>query len=187
MTHRRLTLIALAAAVISAASARAEVKKFMNTCDGKLCPSYRLVLTPPPGWHVDEDATREYNVQFLAPDGKDFATAPALIYVQVFFHRDKQQSLADFARVSNARWQQAVKDAKLHDMPAVARANGKPGFLRFGFENPHKPQQNYEIGAMGVDSDADGNEYVLDIVITGKEKAAVERAEKDCIAFLKAH
>ncbi len=67
------------------------------------------------------------------------------------------------------------------------RANGKPGFLRFGFENPSKKQQAYEMGAFGTDSDKDGNEFVLDVVMTGLNKAALESAEKDYIAFLKAH
>ena len=40
------------AATLAAPSAQAEVQKFMNTCDGKLCPYYQIVLTPPDGWVV---------------------------------------------------------------------------------------------------------------------------------------
>jgi hypothetical protein len=66
-------------------------------------------------------------------------------------------------------------------------ANGKEGFLRFAFENPGNRQQPYEQGAFGVDSDKDGNAFVLDVVLTGLGKAALDRVEKDYIAFLKAH
>ena len=125
----------------------------MNTCDGKLCPYYQLVLTPPDGWAVDQDATKKNKVQIMVPKGKNYANAPALIYVQVFYHRDKQQSLENFAEVSNGRWRASVKDAKVTELPAVARANGKPGFLRFAFENPSKKQQAYEVGAFGIDAD----------------------------------
>ena len=65
----------------------------------------------------------------MVPKGKTFADAPALIYVQVFYHADKQQSLANFAGVSNGRWRAAVKDAKVSELPTIGRANGKPGYL----------------------------------------------------------
>ena len=99
-----------------------------------------------------------------------------LIYVQVFYQPDKQQTLADFAGTSNARWIAANPTAKISDLPAVERANGKPAFLRFAFENPRKAQQAYEVGALGVDSDKDGNDFVLDVVMTGNSKAALDRA-----------
>jgi len=121
------------------------------------------------------------------PKGTDFGTAPALIYVQVFYHADKQQKLADFARVSNERWLAAVGNARISELPAVERANGKPGFLRFGYANPSKSQQAYEVGSFGIDSDKDGNEFVLDVVMTGGAKAALDSVDKDYVAFLKAH
>ena len=186
MKHFRLIWLALAA-VLSAGGAQAEVQKFIRSCDGKLCPYYRIALTPPDGWVIDEGATKKNDVQIIVPKGKTFGNAPALIYVQVFYHRDKQQSLANFAETSNERWRARVKDAKISPLPAIERANGKPGFLRFAFENPGKAQQAYEVGAFGIDSDKDGNEFVLDFVMTGLNKSALDNAEKDYIAFLKAH
>jgi hypothetical protein len=188
MKQFRLIKTILAVALLAASSAtRADVEKFMSNCDGKLCPYFRFVLTPPDGWVVDEEATNKNKVQILVPKGKTFGNAPALIYVQVFFHRDKQQSLADFAEVSNGRWRAEVKDARISALPEIKRANGKPGFLRFAFENPSKAKQAYELGAFGIDGDKDGNEFVLDVVMSGLNKAAVDAAEKDYVAFLKAH
>jgi hypothetical protein len=187
---RQIRLIEMAptAGLLAATgAAQAEVQKFMNSCDGKLCPSYQLVLTPPNGWIIDKDVTAKNKVQIMVPVGKDFFNAPALIYVQVFFRANKEQSLANFASVSNERWKAHVKDAKVTELPALARANGKPGYLRFAFENPSKTKQAYELGAFGIDSDNSGNEFALDVVMTGLDKAAVDRAEKDYIAFLKAH
>lgn len=177
-----------AAVVVSGGAARAEVQKFLNPCPGQqLCPSFRLVMTPPDGWVLDAQATEKNDVQMMVPKGKTFASAEPLIYVQVFYHRDKQQTLEDFARVSNARWLAASNKTKVTVLPAVARTNGKPGFLRFAYENPGKPQQAYEMGAFGIDGDKDGNEFVLDVVMTGNSKKALERAEKDYVAFLKAN
>jgi hypothetical protein len=180
---------ALAAAVIfCAAPARTEVQKFLNPCAGqKLCASYALVLTPPDGWVLDAKATAENRVQIMVPKGQSFASAEPLIYVEVIYQPDKQQTLADFARLNNTRWLAANPRAKITDLPAVERANGKPAFLRFAFENPGKAQQGFEVGALGVDSDKDGNDFVLDVVMSGNSKAALDRADATYTAFLKAH
>ena len=76
------------------------------------------------------------------------------------------------SRVSNARWLAANGSAKISELPPIDRANGKPAFLRFAFENPGKAQQAYEVGAFGVDSDKDDNEFVLDVVMSGRSKEA---------------
>jgi hypothetical protein len=185
---RQLIAPLAAAVIICSTAARAEVQKFLNPCGGqKLCASYALVLTPPDGWVVDAKATSENKVQIMVPKGQSFATAEPLIYVQVFYQPDKQQALADFARLSNARWLAANPKAKITELPAVERANGKPAFLRFTFENPGKARQAYEVGALGADSDKDGNDFVLDVVMTGNSKAALDRADAAYTAFLKTH
>ena len=188
MTQLKISPLLTAALIMCATSARAEVQKFLNPCSGqKLCASYTLVLTPPDGWVVDDKATNENKVQILVPKGQSFASAEPLIYVQVFYQPDKQQALADFARLSNARWLAANLSAKITELPAVERSNGKSAFLRFAFENPGKAQQAFEVGALGMDSDKDGNDFVLDVVMTGNSKAAWDRADAAYIAFLKAH
>jgi len=188
MIAPRLRMVAVAAAlVLCTCTTRAEVQKILYSCGNQLCPLFQLVFTPPDGWVIDNDASTKNKVQILVPKGETFAAAPALIYVQVFYHRDKQQTLADFARVSNERWQASGRHGKISELAAVERSNGKPAFLRFAYENPDKAQQAYEQGAFGLDSDKDGNEFVLDVVLTGAKKAALERAENVYVAFLKAN
>jgi hypothetical protein len=188
---KRFRLLAaplVAAFVFCGATAHAEVQKFLNPCGGQqLCPSFRLIMTPPDGWVLDAEATKKNNVQMMVPKGETFANAEPVMYVQVFYHRDKQQTLDDFARVSNERWLAASAKSKITALPAVARGNGKPGFLRYLYENPAMAQQAYEIGAFGIDGDKDGNEFVLDVVMSGSSKKALDRAEKDYVAFLKAN
>lgn len=190
MTRFRLLPAALATALVTGiGAAQAEVQKFIVPCPGqKLCASYQLVLTPPDGWVIDKDATAKNHVQMIVPKGKTFGDAPALIYVQVFYHADKTQTLEDFARVSNERWLAENASAKISPLSAIARTNGKQGFLRFAFQNPSRTAQAYEAGAFGIDNDKDGNEFVLDVVITGAEKkSALDRADTDYVAFLKAN
>jgi hypothetical protein len=189
MTLRSVPIVAAMAVALLTVSttANAEVRKFTASCGGQLCPYFQIALKPPNGWMLDAQATRDNKVQILVPKGTSFNDAPALMYVQVFYLRDKTQSLTNFAETSNARWLAAAKDARISVLPAVQRVNGKEGFLRFAFENPGKRQQPYEQGAFGIDSDKDGNIFVLDVVLTGLDKAALDRVEKDYIAFLKAH
>jgi hypothetical protein len=188
VTRFRLLQIAAATAVVLGGAAHAEVKKFLNPCgDQRLCPSFRLVMTPPNGWVLDAQATKDNNAQMMVPEGKTFANAEPLIYVQVFYHRDKQQTLADFARVSNERWLAENPDAKISPLPPVPRDNNKEGFLRFAFENPKIPQQAFEVGALGIDDDQDGNQFVLDVVMSASSKKALDGAEKDYEGFLKTH
>ncbi len=98
MKHFRPIGLALAATLL-AGTAQAEVQKFVTSCNGKLCPFFHIALTPPDGWVIDQEATDKNKVQIMVPKGKTFGDAPALIYVQVFYHRDKQQTLANFAEI----------------------------------------------------------------------------------------
>ena len=66
LLHRRRLLAGSAAAC-------AEVQKFLTPCGGQLCPSFRLVMTPPDGWVLDVPATKENDVQIMVPKGKTFA------------------------------------------------------------------------------------------------------------------
>jgi hypothetical protein len=60
---------------------------------------------------------------------------------------DARLSLGARGRVphaqANTRWIAANPTAKISELPTVERANGKPAFLRFAFENPRKAQQAY--------------------------------------------
>jgi len=130
MRRLRLLTLALAALTVGGGGARADVKKFAYLCgthEGvqQICAFYQIALTPPDGWVVEETASKQNKVQMLVPNGKNFATAPALIYIQVFYHRDKQQTLDDFAKVSNTRWLANVPNAKITPLPAVERTNAR--------------------------------------------------------------
>jgi len=186
----------LAGAVMTAGfaigPAGAEVQKFMNICGKaeqgvRLCPSFALVLTPPGGWVEDKAASRQNGVQMMVPKGKTFRDAETLIYVKVSHHQDKNQPLADFVRVSQDRWRAAVPDTKIGNLPELARKDGKPPFLLFEYENPSRAQQSHERVAFGLDTDKDGNEYVLTVVMTGRSKKGLEQADRPYKEFLRAH
>lgn len=188
---RMLARLAVFTIIGLAAPAQAEVQKFMNMCGGdaqslRLCPSYALVMTLPDGWIEDKAATREHKVQVVVPKGETYASAPALIYVKVSL-RNKEQPLADFIRVSEERWKESVPDSVVTRLPEVERANARAAFAPYRYDNPSTPQQAAEIVSFGIDSDRDGNEFVLMVVVTAREKKALDRADGAYKAFLRAN
>jgi hypothetical protein len=70
---------------------------------------------------------------------------------------------------------------------ADKRANGKVDFQIYHFVNPSKPQQAYELMAYGEDADKDGNSYFLMIALTAAAQKAIDSAEADYRAGLRAH
>lgn len=185
----RLVAPVFGALVIGSAAcipARAEVQKVMQACSGKLCPSFSLVLTPPSDWNVDKAASEENRVQMLIPRGMNFHDARAIIYIRVSA-KDKDQPLSDFIRVSQERWRQAVADTKILKMPVVERGNGKAAFEPFRYENPSRPQQPFEIVAFGTDTDKDGNDFILTVVMSGKDQKALEQAHDSYLELLRRH
>ena len=176
----------LAVGCIILGTANAEVQKLMQICSGKLCPSFTLVLTPPLDWDVDKAASEENRVQMLIPRGMNFHDARAIIYIRVAT-KDKEQPLSDFIRVSQERWRQSVADAKILKMPPVERGNGRAAFEPFRYENPSRPQQPFELVAFGTDTDNDGNDFILTIVMSGKDQKAIEQAQDSYLELLRRH
>ncbi len=184
--------VAAVAALLAAAPAKADIRKIVHLCgeqgaQARLCPSFELALTPPAGWVQDKAATRANGVQVLVPQGRTFGNAEALIYVRVSLRENREQPLAEFVRVSQQRWRNAVPDTRIAGLADAARGAGKPPFLVFAYENPSRPQQAHERVAFGLDSDGDGNSYVLTVVMTGRSQKALERADAPYKAFLRAH
>ena len=145
------------------------------------------MLTPPDGWAIDKQASRQNKIQVMVPNGTSFATAEPLIYVEVFYHRDKQQTLAEFARGSNARWVAANAKGR---SPSSVRSNAamasrrlfaSPSIIRTRRSRPMRSARSASIPTKT------GNEFVLDVVMSGSSKEALERADAAYMSFLKAH
>ena len=167
-------------------NAHAEIRKHVLLCDGQLCPFFEIILKAPDGWAEDKDASKQNNVQIVLPKGKNFRNAEALIYVKITA-KDKNQPLSDFIKVSQDRWRKSVPDTRISKLANVERANGKPAFETYTYENPSRPQQAFEIAAFGIDTDAEGNDYVVQVVITGRAKKAIAQAEKPFQTLLRTH
>jgi hypothetical protein len=132
------------------------------------------------------DATKKNGVPMYVLKGKDFASSPALMYVRVSFNSDKR-SMDKFIEVAHERWRNAVKDTKIDKVAGEKRANGAPDFQIYHFENPSRAQQAYEMMAYGDDKDKDGNSFFLMIALTAASQKALDGADADYRAGLRAH
>jgi hypothetical protein len=186
MIRRWLPALSLLCLAAFATSAPAEVEKFMRTCDGRLCPYFRLKFTPPAGWVQDMEATRENDLQIYVPKGKTADDTDALMYIRVSYNSDKR-SMGKFIEVAHQRWREAEKQSKIDRRAGEKRANGKPDFQVYHFFNPNSPQQAYEMMAYGEDTDKDGNAFFLMIGLTGAEQKFLDAAEAAYRAGLRAH
>ena len=125
---RALVCRLIATAIIIASTAMpaaAEIEKFMNQCDGKLCAFFRVSITVPDGWVEDKEATDYFKVQMLLPKNVEFDKAPAKIYAMARYNRNKQP-ISDFLPDSIKDWRSRAKDAKITRLEDLPRGNGKP-------------------------------------------------------------
>jgi hypothetical protein len=185
MTFRARSLAATAAIflVTAVAPAAAEIEKFMNMCDGKLCASFRASITVPEGWVEDKEASRELGVQMLLPKGKGFDEAPAKIYAMVHYNREKK-AVSTFLPAQLQEWRGLAKDAKIEKLPELKRVDGKTVFLRHKFQAPSLKQQAYEQVAVTSDGDKDGNAFVVVITLSSDTREAFEAAQEAYQAVL---
>jgi len=176
----------LVAAVVlglsAAMPAQAEIEKFMNQCDGKLCASFRASITIPDGWVEDKEASDYFKVQMLLPKGLDFDKAPAKIYALVRYNRAKQP-VTNFLPDSIKDWKSRAKDAKINRLDDLAR-EGKSPFVRHAFEARSLKEQGYELQAVTSDGDKDGNEFIVTITLSADTKAALKAAEPAYLTIL---
>ena len=163
--------------------ASAEIMKYMRTCQNRICPYFRASITVPDNWVEDKQASRELDAQMLLPKGQTFEKAPAKIYVAIRFN-PKKQPLSDFIPDAYKQLKSSAKDAKITDLPALARSGGKPDYVRYNFEAPSLPEQGYETQAVTTDDDKDGNNFIVTIVLSANSREAFKAAEPVFLSLL---
>ena len=183
---RALVCRLIATAIIIASTAipaTAEIEKFMNQCDGKLCAFFRVSITVPDGWVEDKEATDYFKVQMLLPKNVEFDKAPAKIYAMARYNRNKQP-ISDFLPDIIKDWRSRAKDAKIARLEDLPRGNGAAAFVRRQFEARSLKEQGYELQAVTTDSDKDGNEFIVTITLSADSSNALKSAEPAYLAIL---
>jgi hypothetical protein len=165
--------------------AHAEVEKFTQTVENEPRPSYRLKFTPPKGW-VRDTKSEETALPIYVPEGMNFSTAPAQIYIKVLPNGEKRP-LEKLVELANEAWRDTVTDTKIDKRANEKRANGKAGFEVYHFTNPTQPTQAHQLIAYGEDTDKDGNSYFVTIGLAAATIEAIGAAEADYRAGLRAN
>jgi hypothetical protein len=184
---RRASMLVAMATGLASAPAGGEITKLLLQCrEGKLCPAFRASIAAPQGWSFDRAAERRLNVQVLVPKGRTFEDAGAVIYATVTYN-PKHRSVADYIADDQAKWRAKAADVKIAPLPDVPRAGGKEAFRLYHYEMPSSTVQPFERVASALDSDKDGNGFLVGIVLSAKSMAALSEAEPAYLAVLKAY
>lgn len=176
-------ILVAVACLMSATLSSAEVRKMMKICNGKLCPVFLPQLPVPAGWTVDTAASGKMDVMVLVPKGYDYNAAEAIIYGKAFYNAEKKTVDTRVAE-SNRDWLSKVKGARITPLGTVAGSRPGIQFQIFEYINPGHTSQAAEIVAFGEDSDGDGNDYGVQIVLTALSEKALERNKDNLLTVL---
>ena len=182
----RLSAGAVFLAGLAASSpAPALVEKVMTVCSGQLCPFFKPAFAVPAGWYEDHKTGMRLGVRLLVPLGESFDTAPAIIYATAR-HNLEGEDLAGAVAQHQESLRRKIPDVAITRLGDVAGANGS-AFQQHEFVSPRLATQPYERVAMATDSDADGNSYVVRLVLTAKSEAVLQSTEETFLALLKGY
>jgi hypothetical protein len=165
----------LAGALLITGPARAEVRNLMAPCEGRLCPWFQAVVTPPAGWQENKAYGEESRMLILQPRKAKLRPSDPLIYVRASLIQDRR-TLDEFIQVSQSRWRDSVPDTRIEKLPDIPRDGRDPARL-FRYANPSRPRQAHELIAFVDASETDGRRFVHMVVLTASNRKAVDDAE----------
>jgi hypothetical protein len=171
------------AGLAAATPAAAVVEKVMKMCGGQLCPFFRPSFAVPDGWWEDHKTGMRLGVRLFVPAGETFDTAPALIYAIARHGQEGEDVVAAVAN-HHETWRRKAPDVAITKLDDVRRSDGA-AFQLHHFVSPNLATQPYERVATGIDGDAEGNAFVVRLVLTAKSEAALKQAEGVFVALLK--
>ena len=176
-TLRRFATASLALAPLAApAPAEAVVEKVMSLCGGQLCPLFRPSFPVPEGWWEDHKTGTRLGVRLFIPANETFDSAPALIYAMARHGQEGEDVVAAVAS-HHETWRRKVPEVAITRLDDVRRSDGA-AFQLHHFTSPNLATQPCERVATGIDGDAQGNSFVVRLVLTAKSEAALESAER---------
>jgi hypothetical protein len=171
------------ASFAAATPAAAVVEKVMKMCGGQLCPFFRPSFAVPDGWWEDHKTGMRLGVRLFVPAGETFDSAPALIYAIARLAHEGEDVVAAVAN-HHETWRRKVPEVAITKLDDIRRSDGA-AFQLHHFVSPNLGTQPYERVATGIDGDAEGNAFVVRLVLTAKSEPALKKAEEVFVALLK--
>jgi hypothetical protein len=183
---RSIVLTAVVASLNVIPAAAAGVEKMLSDCGAGSCPFDSASISTPAGWTHDDFAERTLHIKVLVRNGQSFVSTDAFILAAVLpnFGND---SIADHVWRGQKFMRTQVPDLRIVALPDLARANGKVGFLVFQYEKPSSPTRRFERIATTMDTDKDGNVFVVSISLTADSAKVFEAAEASYLEVLRGY
>lgn len=180
MLKRTLRFVIAASCLAQAAIApalAADVKRYMEPCEGsRLCPWFLADVAPPAGWVSDENFGRANKLLALFPKKENLGPADPLIYVRTTYNNDNR-SLDMQATNSNNRWKQAAGKVDVERLPDVARSGDKGVWQVYRYRNYDRPRQAHELLAFGEHIETSGQKFFYMVALSGAQRDIVDKAE----------
>jgi hypothetical protein len=181
---RSIVIMTLLTALPAIPAAAAGIEKMVSDCGAGTCHYDSAAISAPAGWVHDEFAERTMHMKVLVRDGQSFASADSYILATVLPNLDNV-SIADHVFRGQKYMRLQVPDLKIKALPDMARAKGKAAFLVYQYEKPNATKRRFERIATTMDSDKDGNAFVVGISLTADSAQALQAAEASYLEILR--
>ena len=165
-------------------AAAAGVEKMVSDCGAGTCDYDSAAIPAPAGWVHDEFAERTMHMKVLVRDGQSFASTDAYILATVLPNLDNV-SIADHVFRGQKYMRLQVPDLKIKALPDMARGKGKAAYQVYQYEKPSTSKRRFERIATTMDTDKDGNAFVVGISLTADSEQALQAAEGSYLEILR--
>jgi hypothetical protein len=153
-------------------TAPAEIEKIAGLGDADISLYWWPKLTVPPGWHRDEGSSYHYAVNALAPDGRTFVNAEAVMYARALYkpRTPEAKSLEQLIENDKKDVRSHVPGTDIKDAATLMTADGRK--LRSLIFIPES-EGNWERVSYGEEGDF----YVL-FTLSARTAKGYQSAEK---------
>jgi hypothetical protein len=103
------------------------MERIATPCRTGICFNWWPKLAVPAGWQHDRDHSLHYNFNALAPDGKSFADAEAVMYANAVYRPrvPESKTLEQFIRHDHENFTKSNPGLKIASATALKTADGK--------------------------------------------------------------
>jgi hypothetical protein len=172
-----LAVLAAAAVLAAPTPSRAEVQKIIGVCPDtkQLCPFFQAGATPPEGW-VEDRAGRADGVMLFIPKGTTFDDAKVWIYARAVLNKPKLP-LADIVAGDKDRFREDNPDVVIEARPDLPGPGGRPAVPVYDVVEDQGGRTVIERVATLEDSDRDGNDFMIGLILASEDRAELEKAD----------
>lgn len=148
--------------------AMADIEKRALMCNTEICFYWWPKLPTLKGWQQDEDASYNLSANTLAPVGKNFSSAPAVIYANAIYKPrvPSEKTRAEYIASDLETFKKNDPTLLVTHLPVQKTADGQ--VLEVYSFSPSGSRGNWEITAYGEE-----DMFYLTFVVSAKSKQAL--------------